>query len=156
MAQALAEMSPRMEVLFVVVNLLVLPFWLLMIALPHWRWTRRIIASPLILLPLPVVYAVLLVSLRNELVPLFVNPTLAEVVTLFGTGNGALIAWVHLLAMDLCVGRWAYLDSRACGVSGWLMAPVLVLLMAVGPFGLMVYLGVRTFARPSRAAAKSA
>src|SRR4029077_8422390 len=38
--------SFMIETLFQISNILVLPFWLVMIALPHWRWTQRIIASP--------------------------------------------------------------------------------------------------------------
>jgi hypothetical protein len=34
--------------LFELSGALVLPFWVLMTVLPHWRWTQRIIRSPLI------------------------------------------------------------------------------------------------------------
>jgi len=35
--------------------------------------------------------------------------------TLFGTGAGTTLAWVHFLAFDLFVGRWIYLDARGEG-----------------------------------------
>ena len=31
--------------IFSLSSLLVMPFWLLMIVLPHWRWTKRIAGS---------------------------------------------------------------------------------------------------------------
>jgi hypothetical protein len=33
------------------------PFWALMILLPGWSWTRRIVASPLIVLPVVLISA---------------------------------------------------------------------------------------------------
>jgi hypothetical protein len=37
-----------MGLLFRLSNVLVLPFWALMILLPRWRWTTRVIRSPLV------------------------------------------------------------------------------------------------------------
>lgn len=33
------------ETLFQLANLYIMPFWLLMIFLPHWSWTHRIMAT---------------------------------------------------------------------------------------------------------------
>jgi hypothetical protein len=58
-----------METLFLVVNYAVLPFWFLMICLPTWTGTRRLLRSPLVLLPLPVLYVVLLAPRVADLLP---------------------------------------------------------------------------------------
>src|SRR5262244_415027 len=106
-----------METVFALSNLLVLPFWALMIVLPHWRWTRRAVGSPLVLVPLPLLYAVLVLPQLGEVLPLLVWPTLADTAALLGRPEAAVAGWVHFLAFALFVGRWEYLDSREWGVS---------------------------------------
>lgn len=132
-----------METVFSLANLLVLPFWLLMIALPHWRWTHRLMQSPLSVAIFSALYALLVLPLLGTLLPAVASPTLPGVAALLGSPAGATLGWVHFLAFDLFVGRWAYLDSRERGISAWLMAPVLFLTLMLGPIGLLSYLGLR-------------
>jgi hypothetical protein len=139
-----------MEMVFAASNLLVLPFWLLMIVLPAWRGTRWLMRSPLVLAPLPLLYTALLAPRLGELLPLLLNPRLADIAALLGTEVGALLGWVHFLAFDLFVGRWVYLDCREREISAWTMAPVLFLVLMVGPFGLLSYLGVRAWVNGAR------
>ena len=49
------------ETLFQLANLYIMPFWLLMIFLPHWSWTKRIMATLWIVVPLALAYSVLIV-----------------------------------------------------------------------------------------------
>jgi hypothetical protein len=120
------------------------PFWALMILLPGWSWTRRIIASPLIVLPVVLIYALLVIPAFGEVLPAVASPTLGGVRELLGTADGAAAAWAHMLAFDLFVGRWSWLDSRARGVPALIMSPVLLLTILLGPLGLLAYLLVRT------------
>lgn len=131
-------------VLFSLTFALAAPFWALMILLPRWSWTRRIIASPLIVLPVVLIYALLVVPAFGDVLPAVVSPTLAGVRELLGTADGAAAAWAHMLAFDLFVGRWAWLDSRERGVPALIMSPVLLLTILLGPLGLGVYLLVRS------------
>lgn len=130
-------------------NLLVLPCWALMIALPHWRWTRRLVESPLIVVPPSALYAALVLPRMRELGPAVANPTLDVIATGLGTPEGATVAWTHLVAFDLFVGRWIYLDSREREISAWLMAPVLTLTLLFGPAGLLLYLALRRIDAPT-------
>jgi len=120
------------------------PFWALMILLPRWSWTRRIIASPLIVVPVVVIYLLLVVPAFGEVLPAVASPTLDGVRELLGTADGTAAAWAHMVAFDLFVGRWSWLDSRERGVPTLVMSPVLVLTILLGPVGLLVYLLVRT------------
>lgn len=52
-------MSALTEPFFQLANLYIAPFWLLMILLPHWSWTRRIMGSLWVIAPLALAYAVL-------------------------------------------------------------------------------------------------
>lgn len=132
-----------METIFSFSSLLVMPFWLLMIVLPRWRMTQRLMRSPLVILAPALLYAALVLPTVWEILSAVSNPSLTGIMALLGTPAGATIAWVHFLAFDLFVGRWAYLDSRERGVSGWVMAPVLFLTLMLGPAGFALYLLVR-------------
>jgi hypothetical protein len=119
------------------------PFWALMILLPRWSWTPRIIGSPLIVLPGLLIYAVLVIPALGDILPAVASPTLSGVRTLLGTATGAAAGWAHMIAFDLFVGRWAWLDSRERRVPAVVMSPVLLLTILLGPLGLLVYLLIR-------------
>lgn len=120
------------------------PFWVMMILLPWWSWTARIIKSPLIVLPVVAIYATLVLSALGEVLPAVLSPSLGGVRDLLGTATGAAVAWAHMIAFDLFVGRWSWLDSRKRNVPALVMAPVLLLTILLGPLGLATYLAVRT------------
>ncbi|GAC1358758.1 MAG: ABA4-like family protein [Ktedonobacteraceae bacterium] len=132
-----------MSILFSVSSILVLPFWILMIVAPHWRWTKRIMQSPFVIIAPAFLYILLVLPHIGEVFPAVVNPTLSGIATLLSTPTGTTIAWVHFLAFDLFVGRWVYLESRERGINAWLMAPILFLTLMLGPLGFLLFLLVR-------------
>ena len=132
-----------MENLFKISGLFVLPFWLLMIVAPYWRVTMRIIKSPFVIIAPVIAYVILVLPQIGTLLPKVMGPKLPEISALLGTPEGATIAWMHFLAFDLFVGRWAYLDNRDRGISAWLMAPILFFILMLGPFGFLLYMIVR-------------
>ncbi|MCI0441883.1 DUF4281 domain-containing protein [bacterium] len=132
-----------MEMLFNISGLFVLPFWFLMIVAPHWRVTSQILKSPFVIIAPVIAYVMLVLPQIGSLLPKVLGPELPEIATLLGTPQGATIAWMHFLAFDLFVGRWAYLDSRERGISAWLMAPILFFILMLGPLGFLLYLVVR-------------
>src|SRR5229473_2570014 len=126
-----------MGLLFRLSNVLVLPVWALMILLPRWRWTTRIMRSPLVSAAPAVLYAALVLPRLGEIWPAVTRPTLGGIAVLLGSPAGATVAWVHFLAFDLFVGRWIYLDSHERRISAWVMAPVLFLTLMLGPGGFL-------------------
>ena len=144
-----------MDFIFRLSNVLVLPFWALVILLPRWRWTARIMRSPFVSGVPAVLYAVLVLSRLGSIWPAVSRPTLSGIAALLGSPAGATIAWVHFLAFDLFVGRWIYLDSQERGISAWLMAPVLFLTLMLGPAGFLLYLAVRSAVATSPVPAKA-
>jgi hypothetical protein len=131
------------EILFSVLFPLAAPFWALMIFAPGWRWTDRIIGSPLIVVPAAAVYAALAIPHLGELLPALSQPSLDGVREVLGTAVGATLGWAHFIAFDLFVGRWMYLDARRTGIHPLAMAPLLVLTILLAPLGLLAYLVVR-------------
>lgn len=136
------------ELAFSLAAVPVAPLWLLMIAAPTWRWTRRIVAQPWSFAPLAVVYTALVIPRVGELLPKLARPELDTVAALLATSAGATIAWIHFVVFDAFVGRWVYLDSRDRNVHPLLMAPVLLLIILFGPMGFLLYLVVRSL-RPA-------
>ena len=125
-------------------NLLVLPLWALIILLPRWRWTTRIMRSPFVSALPATLYLGLVLPHLGEVWPIVSRPALSSVAMLLGSPAGATIAWVHFLAFDLFVGRWIYLDSQERRINPWLMAPALFLTLMLGPAGFLLYLTVRS------------
>lgn len=107
------------EMLFVLTFAVAAPFWAMMILLPRWSWTARVISSPLIVLPVVVIYALLVIPAFGDVLPAVASPTLTGVRDLLGTSDGAAAGWAHMIAFDLFVGRWAWLDSRERGCRRW-------------------------------------
>ncbi|PPK69741.1 ABA4-like family protein [Actinokineospora auranticolor] len=132
-----------MSTLFNLAFYAVVPFWALMIVAPTWSWSRRIAESPLILLPALVVWAVAAVPVFGELWAGVTQPTLAGWLAFFTDDNAVVLVWAQVLAWDLFIGRWMYLDSRDRGVHPLLMAPILVFTILLSPLGLPLYLLVR-------------
>jgi Domain of unknown function (DUF4281) len=137
-----------METIFSLSSLLVMPFWFLIIFLPTWKWTKRIISSPWISAGAALLYTVLVLPSILQILPAVMNPSLSGIASLLGTPAGATIAWVHFLAFDLFVGRWVYLDSREKKLSPLLVSPILFFVLMLGPLGFLLYLLVRFFAQP--------
>jgi len=132
-----------METLFKIGNLIILPFWALMILLPRWRVTKRLIGSPLVCAAPAALYAALVIPRFTEIWPAVSNPELSGIAALLRSPAGATVAWLHFLAFDLFVGRWIYLDGRERGITSWVMVPALFLTLMLGPCGFLLYLIVR-------------
>ncbi len=128
-----------MKVLFDLANAYVMPFWLLMIFAPKWSWTRKILSSPWVLVPLAAAYLRLMGPQFLQTLPLLAKPELESVSALLGTYEGTTVGWIHFLCFDLFVGRWIYLDSRSRNLSALLISPVLFLTLMFGPVGWLVY-----------------
>lgn len=132
-----------METVFSASFFLVLPFWLLMVFLPTWSGTQRVMRSPWTIAPAALLYTALVVPRVSEVLAAVASPELGGVSALLGSPTGATIDWVHFLAFDLFVARWVYLDSRERGVNPLVMAPVLFLTLMLGPVGFLAYLVLR-------------
>jgi hypothetical protein len=131
------------QLLFTLTFPLAAPFWALMILAPGWSVTRRVIGSPLIVVPPMLVYAALVLPQFATVFAAVASPELPGVAALLGTPLGAAAGWAHFIAFDLFVGRFIYLDSRERGIHPLIAAPVLMLTILLGPLGLLAHLVLR-------------
>jgi hypothetical protein len=128
----------NLSVLFDISNVFVLPFWALMILLPNWGVTRKVMGSVLPFVALAVLYVYLFInSLDPESAAAFANPQLSDLARLFSDDRVMATGWVHFLVMDLFVGRWIYWEGQRTGV--WTIHS-LVLCLFAGPMGLLSHL----------------
>ncbi len=127
-----------LSALFDTANLFVLPFWALMILLPNWQATRKVMALFLPFVALAALYLYLFInSLDPESAEAFANPQLADLARLFADERVTATGWVHFLAMDLFVGRWIYWQGQQTGI--WTVHSLVFCLFA-GPLGLLSHI----------------
>lgn len=136
-----------LDLLFNIGNLFVLPFWILMIFLPNWGMTRKVMNSFIPFVALAGLYVYLFInSLDPETAEAFSNPQLglADLARLFADEKVTLTGWVHFLVMDLFVGRWIYWEGQRTGV--WTVHSLILCLFA-GPMGLLSHILTQGFTK---------
>ena len=124
--------------LFDLANLFVLPFWVLMIFLPKWGITKKVMESFLPFVVLASLYIYLFAgTITPESAQALSNPQLADIAQFFADERIAATGWVHFLVLDLFVGRWIYWEGQRTGV--WTVHSLILCLFA-GPIGLLSHI----------------
>ena len=131
------------ERLFSILNLMTMAAWLPLLFLPRKRWATTVVP---VVMPslLALIYVVLVAATLPHSDGGF--SSLAAVRTLFDNPWALLAGWTHYLAFDLFIGGWEVRDAQRRGIPHLLVVPVLVLTFLFGPGGLLLYLGIRSFA----------
>ena len=133
------------ELIYSLVNISVMPAWALLILVPNWRGTDKIVHAAYFPLGLTIVYAYFLAwgmffGGGSEGAGM---STLAQVMRLFDSPVSMLAGWTHYLVFDLFVGAWIVRDGIRRNISAIVRAPCLVFTFMFGPIGLALYLLVR-------------
>jgi hypothetical protein len=124
--------------LFNVSNLFVLPFWMLMILLPNWGVTKKVMESFIPFVVLAGVYIYFFVgAITPESAQALSSPELADLAKAFSDEKVMATGWTHYLVMDLFVGRWIYWEGQRMGI--WTIHSLILCLFA-GPVGLLSHL----------------
>lgn len=137
------------ENVFSLINLAVLPAWLLLALLPKSGVTRAVVHSGLYPLLLGVFYAVTLVmgfAFGYGAEGGSFN-TAAGVSQVFSHPHGILIGWSHYLVFDLFVGAWIARDAQRRGFPHLALVPCLFFTLMLGPIGLLMYFLLRLATR---------
>jgi hypothetical protein len=125
--------------------MLVLPGWLLLVLLPRWKWTARLVCPVVIPLLLALVYLWLVATSFGRTPGDF--GSLEGVSQLFQNRWVLLAGWIHYLAFDLFVGAWEVRDAQRTGIHHLLVVPCLALTFLLGPTGLLLYFALRAALR---------
>ena len=121
--------------------------WLLMILLPGWRVTQRVVQSTAFPAALCVIYVVGVVALlsRTGLGVIGDFGSAEGVVGLLADADVALVAWIHILAFDHLVGLFIFRDNLLHAVVPLPVQSVLLFVtLMFGPAGFLLYWGVRS------------
>lgn len=130
-----------LDTLFSLCSTVVLPGWLLLVFLPRWKWTARLITSVVIPSLLGLVYLYLIVTQFGKTAGGF--GSLTEVQQLFQNPAMLLAGWIHYLAFDLFIGSWEVRDAQRLSLNQLLVIPCLAFTFLFGPIGLGLYFILR-------------
>ena len=139
---------PAPELIFTLINALVVPAWALLILCPRASWTQKIVHSAFY----PVLFGSLyLFYMAYAYFNVPANPdasftSIKGVQTLFSEPIGMLIGWTHYLVFDLFVGAWIGRDSQRRGINHLAVVPCLLFTFMLGPIGLLMYVTLRKVA----------
>lgn len=129
-----------MEIWFKIINATVIPAWLLIAFFPKNEWTKKLILSYAFHLFLAVFYTFFIFWGMYE------NSggeggmdSLAALRIGFLNDKVLLAAWAHYLVFDLFVGVWIVKDAEAKDYNSWLLKPILLFTLMLGPFGFLLY-----------------
>ncbi len=125
------------ETLFTICNAVALFGWLLLIGVPRWSWTIKVVRGGILPMLLAAVYLYLIVTSFGQMNGGF--NSLAEVARLFGNERVLLAGWVHYLAFDLLVGSWEVDDASSRTIPHLLIMPCLGMTFLLGPIGYLMY-----------------
>ena len=131
-----------LESIFSACSTLALLGWALLVFLPRQR-QAHLVAAAGIPLALSVVYLVLIAQHFGRSEGGF--GSLSDVAQLFSNPALLLAGWVHYLAFDLFIGAWESRDAQRHGIPHLLVVPCLLLTFMLGPIGLLIYWGLRTW-----------
>ena len=136
------------ENIYLIANLGVIPFWLLLIILPHNQITNFFVQSAIVPLLLAGAYVYLSynIYLNGDILDGFeLYNGLDGLYSMFANEALLLIFWIHFLAISLFAGAWIVRDSKKYFVPKILTVPSLILTYFAGPIGLVVYWFITIF-----------
>ena len=137
------------EMIFMWLNIGVLPFWLVLIIFPQSQICRFFTTSIFPIFILSLIYGYLLYLFFNDGYDFTINFELYRgldaVSNLFTNKAFLILFWLHFLAMNLFCGGWIVKDSQKFGVNKILMCFPLLITYFIGPIGLTFYWIIRIF-----------
>jgi len=138
-----------MEMVYLWLNLGVLPFWFLLIIFPQSQIARVFITSIFPIFILSLVYAYLLYIVYMDGYDFLQNFKLylglGEISNLFENQSFLILFWVHFLAMNLFCGGWIVKDSQMFVMNKFLVSLPLIITYLIGPIGITLYWIIRIF-----------
>jgi len=138
-----------LDIMYLWVNIGVLPFWLMIIFFPQSQICRYLATSifPLLLLSIAygfVIYQSYLNSydfLSNFNLYLGIN----FVSDLFSDKSYLLMFWIHFVSVNLFLGGWILKNSQKFNINKVILAFPLIITYLIGPIGIVLYWVIKIF-----------
>ena len=137
------------EMLYLWINIGVLPFWLLIIFFPRSHLCKYLATSifPIFLLSAAYVFILYQAFLSSfdfgGNFNLYLG--LSSISELFRDDLYLLMFWTHFVAVNLFIGGWILKDSNKFGINKIVLAFPLIITYLIGPIGILLYWLVRIF-----------
>jgi len=136
------------ENIYLVANLGIIPFWLLLIIAPGHMLTKFLTQSiiPALLLAFAYIYLGYNIFLSGNIFDGFnLYYGINELYAVFSDEAFLLIFWLHFLSISLFVGSWIASDSIKYMVPRFFTVISLITTYFSGPVGLVIYWLIRIF-----------
>ena len=138
-----------LEMVYLWVNLGVLPFWFVLIFFPQSQISKVFVASVFPILLLSITYSYLLYINYIDGYEFLQNFKLylgfAQILNLFESQSFLILFWVHFLAINLFCGGWIVKDSQLFSMNKFLVSLSLITVYLIGPVGITFYWVIRIF-----------
>ena len=137
------------EMIYMWLNLGVLPFWFMLLFFPQTKICRIFVTSvfPLLVLAAVDVYLIFEISKAGfnffDVFNLYLS--IDELLNLFSDINYIILFWIHFLAINLFCGSWIAKDYQKISMPKSLVFIPIVLTYFIGPLGLVIYWFIRIF-----------
>ena len=137
------------EMIYMWLNLGVLPFWFMLLFFPQTKICRIFVTSvfPLLVLAAIDFYLIFEISKAGfnffDVFNLYLS--IDELLNLFSDKNYTILFWIHFLAINLFCGSWIVKDYQKISMPKSLAFFPIVLTYFVGPLGLSLYWLFRIF-----------
>ena len=136
------------ENLYLIANIGVIPFWLLLIISPNQNITNFFVQS--IIAPLMLASAYIFVAydifLEGNIFNSFdLYRGIDGLYSMFSNEAFLLIFWLHFLAISLFLGSWITRDSKKYMIPRFFIIISLIITYFTGPVGLTIYWFIRIF-----------
>ena len=135
------------EMIYLWLNLGVIPFWIILIFFPQSKICNYIVVSifPFFLLSLVYSYLLYLFYMTgynyNQNFSLYLG--LDDLRNLFSKNAFLLLFWIHFLGVNLFCGCWIVKDSQKFNISKYINFIPLFITYFIGPIGLFLYWLIR-------------
>ena len=137
------------EMVYLWLNLGVLPFWFVLVVFPKSKICQVFTASIFPIFILSLFYAYLLyiayVDSYDFLQNFKLYLGLDNISNLFENRSFLILFWVHFLAINLFCGGWIVHDSQMFGMNKFLVSIPLIIIYLIGPIGIVIYWIIRIF-----------
>ena len=137
------------EMLYLWVNLGVLPFWLLIIVFPQSHLCRYLATSifPIFILSGTYIFVLYKAYLGSfDFIGNFnLYLGLSHVSELFENDYYLLLFWIHFVSINLFIGGWILKNSQKYLINKVLLSFPLIITYLIGPIGIFIYWLIKIF-----------
>ena len=137
------------EMIYLWLNIGVLPFWLLLIFFPQTKLCKIFTTSifPIFVFSLIYVYLFYLIfkSGYNFLDNFNLYIGIKNLAALFSDSSFLILFWIHFLAINLFCGGWIVNDYQKFNISKFLILIPLIITYFIGPLGIFLYWIIKIF-----------